>query len=589
LVIEEFELSGFVGIAWRDKNFNKSVLDGIEKNSRNFEKFVCDSFYVLLKRKMKFYKDIIFFETQRCFFLIEGVILNSLELIKKYKSESFGETIALMHEKNGDVFFKEFRGSFAGMTYWKNTHKLILYTDHIGSKQIFFSLKDRNLIFSSNGNRLVNLLRKFQIDISLNIDSAYSLLTFGYMLESHTIFNEIEKLMGGHYLEYLDGQVQIVQYYRLSNVPDNKITENDAVERLDMLFKKAVTRAFEKDLEYGYRHLVALSGGLDSRMTTWVAHDLGYSSRIVNFTFSQTNYFDETIAKRIATDLRHEWIFKSLDNGLFLRNVEDIVRLTFGGVLYCGSAHFKSMLDLLNLESFGLIHTGQLGDVIVGTYYSSPRPNKPYSISSGAYSFSPLSAKISKDYIKYDYENEEIFKFYNRGFSGMNSGLMLAQEKTETYSPFYDVDVMDFCLSLPLRFRFGHRLYIKWILSKYPGASHYVWEKIKTKPSVLMVNILGKRVPVRKLLPKVIELILRKIGLLKDNINTKKHMNPFGFWYNTNEDLKMFFDDYFIKNIDFLGDFPELMNDCKNLWENGLVVDRCQVITLLAIMKVYFG
>ncbi len=57
---------------------------------------------------------------------------------------------------------------------------------------------------------------------------------------------------------------------------------------------------FDKDIEYGYKHLVSLSGGLDSRMTTYVANDLGYGDSIVNLTFSKTNYVDEQTAKDIA-------------------------------------------------------------------------------------------------------------------------------------------------------------------------------------------------------------------------------------------------------------------------------------------------
>ena len=62
-------------------------------------------------------------------------------------------------------------------------------------------------------------------------------------------------------------------------------------------------RVFEKDLEYGYKHLVALSGGLDSRMTAWVGHNMGYTN-MLNYTFSQTDYLDETVPKEITDTLK---------------------------------------------------------------------------------------------------------------------------------------------------------------------------------------------------------------------------------------------------------------------------------------------
>lgn len=74
-------------------------------------------------------------------------------------------------------------------------------------------------------------------------------------------------------------------------------------------FKNAIKRAFEKDLEYGYKHLVALSGGLDSRMTAWVAHTMGYTN-MLNYTFSQTDYLDEKVPKQITDKLKQSGCLK---------------------------------------------------------------------------------------------------------------------------------------------------------------------------------------------------------------------------------------------------------------------------------------
>ena len=66
------------------------------------------------------------------------------------------------------------------------------------------------------------------------------------------------------------------------------MTLGDAVEQLDVLFRKAVSRCFEKDKAYGYNnHLASLSGGIDSRMVNFVAKELGYK-KISNYTFGQS-------------------------------------------------------------------------------------------------------------------------------------------------------------------------------------------------------------------------------------------------------------------------------------------------------------
>ena len=44
-----------------------------------------------------------------------------------------------MYGKEGDAFCNKFRGSFSGLFYDINTKKLIVFTDHIGDKPIFYA------------------------------------------------------------------------------------------------------------------------------------------------------------------------------------------------------------------------------------------------------------------------------------------------------------------------------------------------------------------------------------------------------------------------------------------------------------------
>jgi asparagine synthase (glutamine-hydrolysing) len=103
-------------------------------------------------------------------------------------------------------------------------------------------------------------------------------------------------------------------------------------------------------------------------------------------TFSQSNYYDETIPKKIASDLKHEWIFKSLDNGNFLYDLDTINLLTGGNVLFSSAAHSYSLYKYINFENFGLLHTGQLGDVIISSFFSSSDYTGKANIGDGAYS-----------------------------------------------------------------------------------------------------------------------------------------------------------------------------------------------------------
>lgn len=57
---------------------------------------------------------------------------------------------------------------------------------------------------------------------------------------------------------------------------------------------------------------------------------------------------------------KHQWIFKSLDNGLHLKDIEDSTRLGGGSSIYSIIAPYKSMMSLINTDNFGILHTGQV-------------------------------------------------------------------------------------------------------------------------------------------------------------------------------------------------------------------------------------
>ncbi|KAA0955531.1 asparagine synthase [Sporosarcina sp. ANT_H38] len=577
-------MPGFMGKIGEIREGN---LFGVNKNQSLMEdqKLFTD-FYVERRTVNKFIEDKVFEEDNNYFVLVEGVILNKHELISKYNVKSFFEAVTVMYEKCGDTFFNEFRGSFSGIFYDKKSDKKLIYTNHMGEKQVYYSIYNDELIFGSEVNDLVNYFNLNNIGYYLNEDAAYFMLTFGFMLEDQTLFKEFHKLLPGHYILSNQNGYQIIKYYELDNTPNDKESESEIIENIDRLFRQAVSRAFEKDKEYGYKHLVALSGGLDSRMTTWVAYDMGYSENIINYTFSQSDYLDETIPKKIASDLKHEWIFKSLDNGIFLKDIDNVVKMSYGNALYYGLAHGKSCLDLIDFSKMGLVHTGMLGDVVIGTFYNSLKESKDYDPSEGAYS-KIISNKIPE--IKTAYENEEIYKFYARGFNGANQGLLVAQEHTETYSPFCDVDFMDYCLKIPVKYRYKHYIYKKWILARYPQSANYAWEKINAKITDPLINILGREVPVKRVPSMSFNFLLKRMGIKKSEIASKQHMNPLDYWYETNSDLKEFIESYYKSNIERLNSYSELKEDCELLFRNGTNIEKNQVLTLLAVLKIYFG
>ena len=62
-------------------------------------------------------------------------------------------------------------------------------------------------------------------------------------------------------------------------------------------------------------------------------------------------------------------------------------------------------------------------------------------------------------------------------------------------------------------------------------------------------------------------------------------MNPFDFWYSTNEDLKNFMDSYWTKNKAYISDV-QLLLDMTFLYEESPdVIDKLQCLSVLSLIK----
>lgn len=527
------------------------------------------------KSHTKFYNDTISFENDLFTVETNGVFYG----IDATRQGRLGEFLISEYLKKGETFVAGLRGSFSIILFDKTKNKHLIYTNQIGDKRIFYSCHNNLLIVSNKIQSIISFDKENNIGFTLNYHAAYYLLTFGYMLHDVTLVQEIKRLKPGHYIMHENNSFQIKPYYTLNNKPNPTLSESEAIEQIDLLFRNAIKLEYEKDLEYNLKHFCSLSGGLDSRMNTWVAHEMGYAD-VTNFTFSQSGYLDMTISQQIATDLHHDWLFKTLDHGNFLLNLEEVMAINEGISTYSGQTHGKNAYDLVNFNNFGMFHSGMVGDVIISSFLTSDDYGVP---SFAKMSSGKLKHKLQPENLA-EYSNQELFLMYNRGFNGALTGHGPIQQYTEVASPFLDVDFMDFCLSLPLSMRKNHSLYKKWIIQKYPKAANYIWENIGTTIKAKTINIRGKAVPWKKL-PNFIYWGLQfNLGLVDiTSTESPNNMNPFDYWYKTNPIIPEFFNNYYNTNLKLVTD-AELRKDCELLF-TGTTVEKMQVLSLLAALK----
>lgn len=385
--------------------------------------------------------------------------------------------------------------------------------------------------------------------------------------------------MPGNHLTFHNNTLEIREYFHLKNIHKTTDTKEQIIEKMDQLFSNAVKLEFEKDIDYGYKHMATLSGGLDSRMTVLMAHKLGYIQQL-NFTFSQANYLDEKIAKRIAIDYHHDFVFQSLDYGNYLKEIEKSVYLNDGLILYSGSAHVLHAIQLLNFNEYGLIHTGIIGDAVIGSFLSKPYGVRP-TVTGGMYS-TFLASEI-KDFIaqilnKYPYE--ELYKFYSRGFLGAMNGNYTLDLVSQGTSPFLDVDFLSYCVSIPEDLKFKQKIYLEWMALKHPEFARYPWEKTGVSP--LKSTNFKKYLDFRFYRRMSLKLFDKLSGKMKSG------MNPFDYWMSENDSLKNYIETYFSEHIHLLNQHSVLKENCIKLFNRGNSGEKFQVLTLLAAIKLHF-
>ncbi len=564
----------------------KAIVDlgrEIKNNIAEDYKEVGKGVFVSYSFNEKFRNDCVEIDNSELFIVIEGVFFNKSDLLKENIGLDFSQLVAKLFLQYDRDFLKSLSGIFRGMVYDKRNGEVLFFTDHIAEKKLFY-YKNSDLLIVGDSLGIVRAqMEIFNIGSGVNRNAAYCFLTYGYLLDDITLCDNIKRILPASYLQLRDNVISHSEYFNLTDEPDHSIDMKKGIEGIDHYFRKAVDRSFQKDKEYGYKHIACLSGGLDSRMVNWVASDLGYSP-ITSITFSQSGYSDFKVAQDISRELRHEWLFKTLDDGFFMHDLEKLIACNNGMTSFSGQAHLNSMIEKINFSEYGILHTGQLGDVIIGSYARTHNYNPP------THRVKAASQKLFHKLTHYDiskYPNEEMFVFNNRGLNGILTGDLPVQQYTETFSPFLDKDFLSYALSVPLKYRAHHRIYFEWINSCYPKAAKHKWESINARIDSKKIIFRKKVIALKNFPSFVITEVIKKLGvggLLK--IIEKKGMNPYLHWYNSNEDIQKFFalkfDEGKSLNID-----KELMSDCIMLYDQGNIYEKMMVLSFFESVKRY--
>lgn len=529
----------------------------------------------------KFLDDKAVVDSREIFLLLDGVIFNKKPLMLGEQQEDWAQTLLTLYRDKGIEFIGELRGSFNGVIVDKVISQIYVFVDQLGERPVFYHENKDSFFVTSNFNEAVKYFKSNEMEYSVDKEAIKQMLYFGYMVDNRTCISEIKRIFPGSFLYKDNMGMEEKIYFQFENRNTIEKTDDEIIELIDEAFIKALKQELDKDREYGYHSLMDISGGMDARTACFAAKKLSYDN-IVNLCYSQMNAYEKKITEDIIRQLGNDYIFKSLDNASFIYKVDELVRENYGLSYFIGITGGRDFLKILDKNYFGIEHTGILGDVYEGSFNEQAIYEKPYI--NPRYRFSKLlDIDLNKDFLA-RYEDNEVFKFYTRGILAGTSTHLIRQKYFETYSPFEDIDFLKLMFEIPLKQRIDGKIYMKWVNKKYPEALKNIYAGTMCNPNSGKVKI-KLRVLCNILLLKVILPFKKKINY-NSEWNYKGTMNPVEYWYEKNEKIRVFMNQYYEENIDYVED-EEINEYLKTIQKKGNVLDKMVMMTVLSIYKQY--
>jgi len=468
----------------------------------------------------RFAGDRVFFEDEAFVLAFEGVWYNR-------GNDDAAQRIIALYRTHGADFVREIDGNFSGFLWDRRRGELLLFTDHLNTKPLYCFQDGTYFIFASELKLLSAVMPKLGISCTPDMDGVYSLAAFGYILNGGTLIEGVRKVPYGTVLslEAATMRTRERRWFDFEALSASRPQdEEEMIARIDTLLTESVEKQWRKDRENGYGHYLFLSGGLDSRVNALLAQELGYAP-VTSMTFAQRGSDDEKIAARIARDYGFDHRFSALDGGHFLESdLSRYVAANDGMNLLVGSAAGFDLLSRMDHSTYGTLHTGQIGDLLFGSYVKPGFALPQAALTRDASLFERIGwfDAVGERYA----DRGELFGYEQRVMHGTFNGDRSLSHFTDISSPFYDRSLMTYCFTLPPEAKRHEGIYLKWFNARHPQIARYPWEQAGVRPTSVGRTLWGRRVK------RYATALRRRLGL---SVND---MNPYDQWYRQNAALR---------------------------------------------------
>lgn len=260
--------------------------------------------------------------------VFNGEIYNFREIRKdlvtlgyKFRTESDTEVILASYAEWGTRCFIKFHGMFALAIYDNQRKEIILVRDRFGEKPLFYSLTGGTFAFCSELNPFRHLIKKLKTDTCSLID----FLHLGFIPAPRTIYQEVKKLLPGHFLKFSCVENKIVAMSQYFDLRFPEAFSNTSREKLKEMFQHTgegvASEISVSDVSLG----AFLSGGVDSAGSVYFLKSANQDLETFTAGFSHEEFDESGYASVTARHLDVKNINRSVHQDDFVSEYQTMV------------------------------------------------------------------------------------------------------------------------------------------------------------------------------------------------------------------------------------------------------------------------
>ena len=381
-------------------------------------------------------------------------------------------------------------GQFSYVLFDQLKRIIIIETDLFGVYPIYYCQEYNGDFYAASEIKALNKIK----EPVPNLESISEFIRFGTILSDTTFIQGIKKLPAHHRLVYKNKHIKL-QNLKIPSFERSIKVCPDYVSELKQSFDRAIGR-YASDTD---SLSVSLSGGLDSRIATVAAKNLGFSLKAV--CCGPPGSLECEVARHFASENKLPIITHEFDGRNFTEWVQKAVWVTEGRVPP-GHGHYLDGLFSGHYHSAPQLHGLLGGEIIGGSYdrpdlaHASPEAIKENCMTMlGGYLYWPegrLAATLEKPVLDVMSQSSERvghrifekigfsgtysdylwFRFHYRGM-GLITPTLASQISpwTDPVFPFLDNHFFKLCGAVQLEGVYKKKLQLAWALGCYPAVN----------------------------------------------------------------------------------------------------------------------